>query len=234
MCLWLRWEIWETVIVGKCLEMTEIDWETDKIRILGSWEPLRTVTSLKEWRAMLIPETWLIRGMQPCPSLLFQWKGVGASGEGPGLRASLPINPESLPLGLLCTVKKDPILTRGSSVQIQFSSFLSLSRVWLFGTPWTAAHQASLSITISWSLLKLMSIASVMPSNHVILCRPLLLLPSIFPSIRIFSSESALRIRWPKSWSFSLSISSLNEYSGLTTLILLSKGLSRIFSNTTV
>ena len=91
----------------------------------------------------------------------------------------------------------------------------SLSRVWLFATPWTAARQASLSFTISWSLLKLMSIESVMPSNHFIFCHPLLLLPSIFPSISIFSSESALRIRWPKYWSFSFSINLSNEYWGL-------------------
>ena len=89
----------------------------------------------------------------------------------------------------------------------------SLSCVRLFATPWTAARQASLSITNSQSLLRLMSIESVMPSNHLILCHPLLL--SIFPSIRVFSSESALRIRWPKYWSFSFSISPSNEYSGL-------------------
>ena len=82
-------------------------------------------------------------------------------------------------------------------------------------TPWTAAHQASLSITDSWSLLKSMSIESVMPSNHLILCHPLLLLPSTFPSIRVFSNESFLCIRWPKCWSFSFSISPSNEYSGL-------------------
>ena len=90
-----------------------------------------------------------------------------------------------------------------------------LSRVQLFATPWTAAHHASLSITNSWSLFKLMSIESVMPSNHLILCRPLLLLPSILPSIRVFSNESVLHIRWPKYWSFSFSISPSNEYSGL-------------------
>ena len=89
----------------------------------------------------------------------------------------------------------------------------SLSRVWRFATPWTAAHQASRSITNSRSLLRLMSIKSVMPSNHLILCRPLLFLPSIFSSIRVFSSESVLCIRWPKYWSFSISPS--NEYSGL-------------------
>ena len=90
-----------------------------------------------------------------------------------------------------------------------------LSRVWLFATPWSAAHQASLSVINSWSLLKLMSIELVMPSNHLTLCRPLLLLPSIFPRIRVFSSKSVLPIRWPKYWSFSFSISPSNEYSGL-------------------
>ena len=100
----------------------------------------------------------------------------------------------------------------------QFSSVQSLSCVQLFATPCTTAHQASLSITNSWSLLKLMSIESVMPTNHLIFCRPLLLLPSIFPSIRIFSNESALHIRWPKYWSFSFSISPSNEHSGLISL----------------
>ena len=95
------------------------------------------------------------------------------------------------------------------------SSVQLLSRVQLFVTPWTAARQASLSITNSRSLVKLMSIKLVMASNHLILCRPLLLLPSIIPSIRVFSSESVLRIRWPKYWSFSFSISPSNEYSGL-------------------
>ena len=90
-----------------------------------------------------------------------------------------------------------------------------LCRVRLFATPWTAAHQASLSITSSRSLLKLMSIESVMPSNHLILCRPLLLLPSIFPSIKVFSDESALHIRWPKYWSFNFNISPSNGHSGL-------------------
>ena len=90
-----------------------------------------------------------------------------------------------------------------------------LSCIRLFATPWTAAHQASLSITNSQSLPKSMSIESVMPSNHLILCHPLLLLPSIFPSIRVFSNESALRIRWPKYWSFSFNISPFNEHPGL-------------------
>ena len=92
-----------------------------------------------------------------------------------------------------------------------------LSHVWLFATPWTAAHQVFLSITKSWSLLKLMSIESVMPSNHLILCCPRLL-PSIFPNISVFSNESLLCIRWPKYWSFSFNISPSNEYSGLISI----------------
>ena len=99
---------------------------------------------------------------------------------------------------------------------IQISSVQSLSHVQLFATPWTAARQASLSITNSQSLLKLMSIKSVMPSKHLILCLPLLLLPSVFPSIRVFSNESVLHIRWPKYCSFRFSISPFNEYSRLT------------------
>ena len=120
----------------------------------------------------------------------------------------------------------------GISVQL-------FSHVRLFATPWTAAHQASLSITNSHSLSKLMSIESVMPSKHLILCRPLPLLPSIFPSIGVFSKKSVLRIRWPKYWSFSFNISPSNEYSGLISFRmdlfdLAVKGLSRVFSNTTV
>jgi len=104
--------------------------------------------------------------------------------------------------------------SRGS-FKISVSSVQSLSRVRLFVTPWTVAPQASLSITNSWSLLKLMSIKSVMPSNYLILCHPLLLLPSIFPSTRVFSNESVLRIRWPKYWSFNFNISPSNEHLGL-------------------
>ena len=100
-------------------------------------------------------------------------------------------------------------------IKKDISSVQPLSRVWLFATPWTAARQASLSMTNSQSLLKLMPTESVMPSNHLILCCPLLLPPSIFPSIRVFSNESILRIRWPKDWSFSFNISPSNEYSGL-------------------
>ena len=125
-------------------------------------------------------------------------------------------------------------------ISSQFSSVQSLSHVQLFTTPWTAACQASLSITNSWSLLKLMSFELVMPSNHLILCHPLLLPPSIFPSIMVFSNELVLCIRWSKYWSFNFSISSSNEYSGLISLgwtgwiSLQSKGLSRVFSNNMV
>ena len=102
-------------------------------------------------------------------------------------------------------------------MECKLSSVQLLSHVQLFVTPWTAAHYASLSVTNSWSLLKLMSIESVMPSNHnhIILCRPFLLPPSNFPRIRVFSNESVLHIRWPKYWSFSFSISPSNEYSEL-------------------
>ena len=100
-------------------------------------------------------------------------------------------------------------------MNIDISSVQSLSCVQLFKTPWTAARQASLSITNFWSLLKLMSIESVVPFNHLILCRPLLLLHSIFPSIRVFSNESVLHIRWPKYWSFIFNISPSNEHPGL-------------------
>ena len=120
------------------------------------------------------------------------------------------------------------------------SSVQSLSRVWLFATPWTAACQASLSIINSRSPSKPMSIVSVMPSNHLIFCHPLLLLPSIFPSIRLFLIESALHIRWPKYWSFSLTSAlpkNTQDWSPLEWIgwiSLQSKGLSRVFSNTTV
>ena len=129
----------------------------------------------------------------------------------------------------LCNQRKhmrsneDPVQPKNKSIifktdilkKHQFSSIQSLSRIQLFATPWTAACQGPLSITSSWSLFKLMSIELVMPSNHIILCHPLLLLPSIFPSIRVSSKELVLRIRWPKYWSFSFSIRPSNEYSGL-------------------
>ena len=116
----------------------------------------------------------------------------------------------------------------------------SLSVVSDSATPWIAAHQASLSISNSWSLLKLMSIESVIPTSHLVLCCPLLLLPPIPPSIRVFSNESTLRIRWPKYWNFSFSVSPSNEHPGLISFrmdwldLFQSKGLSRVFSNTTV
>ena len=122
----------------------------------------------------------------------------------------------------------------------QFSSVQSLSCVRLFVTPWIAARQASLSITNSQSSLRLMSIESVIPSSHLILCRPLLLLPPIPPSIRVFSNKSTFRMRWPKYWSFSFSIIPSKEIQGRSPsewtgwISLQSKGLSRVFSNTTV
>ena len=137
-----------------------------------------------------------------------------------------------------------PRKEKSSSMQqeglVQFGSVQLLSCVQLFATPRTAAHQASLSIASSWSLLRLMSIELGMPSNHLILCCPLLLPPSIFLTIRVFSNESVLHIRWPKYWSFSFSISPSNEYSGLIWsgwtgwISLQSMGLSRVFSNTTL
>ena len=126
------------------------------------------------------------------------------------------------------------------SANLHFSSVQSLSSVWRIVAPWTAAHKASLSITTSQSLLKLMSIELVMPSNHLILCRPLLLLPSIFPSIRVFSNKSTLHMRWPNYWSFSFSISPSNDTQDWSPLgwtgwiSLQSKGLLRVFFNTTV
>ena len=128
----------------------------------------------------------------------------------------------------------------GGSMNTCISSVQSLSRVQLIATPWITALQASLSITISWSSLRLTSIESVMPSSHLILCHPLLLLPPIPPSIRVFSNVSALCMRWPKCWSFSLSIIPSKEIQDWSPLgwtgwiSLQSKGLSRVFSNTTL
>ena len=141
----------------------------------------------------------------------------------------------------VCKLNHFAIYTRNQhNIISQFSS-IQFSHVRLLATQWTAARQAPLSITNSQSPPKSMSIESVMPSKHLILCRPVFLLPSIFPSIRVFSSESALRIRWPKYWSFSFNISPSNEHPGLISplgwtgwISLQSKGLSRVFSNTTV
>ena len=141
---------------------------------------------------------------------------------------------------LVFTIEKNPHVSGPLQVQtyvVQWSAIsvqFSCSDVSDFVTPWTAAHQASQSITNSWSLLKLMSIKLVMLSNHLIFCRPLLLLPSIFPSIRVFSNESVLHIRWPKYWNFSFSIS-LSNFLGWTGWISLQfKGLAKVCSNTTV
>ena len=126
-------------------------------------------------------------------------------------------------MGLLCCLPQEKLLAFHrikqfiSKMQHQFSS---INRVRFFVTPWTAAPQASLSITNSGSLLKLMSIELVMPSNHFILCHPLLFPPSIFPSIRVFTNESVFRISWPRYWSFSFSISTSNEYSGLISFMI--------------
>ena len=131
---------------------------------------------------------------------------------------NLPVTAGLLKVGCVCNLSAIPApgtFLRAAAISSPFSSVQLLSHVELFATPWTAARQASLSITNSQSLLKLMSIESVMLSNHPILCRPLLLPPSIFPSIRVFSNESVLYIRWLKYWSFSFSISPSNEYSGL-------------------
>ena len=133
---------------------------------------------------------------------------------------SLPLSSHPTPLGH----HKMPGWTpHFSNVVVQ-----SLGYFLFFVTPWTAARQASLSLTISWSLLKLVSIESVMPSNHLILCRPFLLLPSIFPSITIFSNESALCIRWPKYWSFSFGISPSNEYSGWICFFIFHTGMFKL------
>ena len=130
----------------------------------------------------------------------------------PGIKAT-SLMFSALPGGFLPGAPPEKPCPRNSLVQ--FSSVQFLSRVWLFVTPWIATRQASLSITNSWSSPKLMSIKSVKPSRHLILCCPLLLLPSIPPSIRIFYNESTIRMRWPKYWSFSLSISPSNEHPGL-------------------
>ena len=156
----------------------------------------------------------------------------------PGYLADPGIKPESLMSPALAGTFFTTNSTREALTNKSVSQFI-YSVVPYSATPWTAAHQASLSITNSQSPPKPMSIESMMPPNHLILCHPLLLLPSIFPSIRVFSNETALRIRWPKYWSFSFSISPSNEYSGLISLgwtgwiSVQSKGLSRVFSNTT-
>ena len=175
------------------------------------------------------------------PEALREAWGVCWALELHGFLISFPPTPGPLPPQdlALAPVSACWALRSHCCISVQFSSAESLSCVWHFATPWTAACQASLSITNFQSLLKLMSIESVMPSKYLILCRPLLLPPSIFPSIRVFSNESVLRIRWPKYWSFSLSMSPSNEHSGLISFriywfyLLAVQGTLK-FSNTTV
>ena len=181
--------------------------------------------------------------------LYFIWPKVNLITDETSTKLSWIWNPQSLKFSLsFMEWRKDYVIKdakKGKCIKYiliyiwrAFSLVQSLSHVQLFVTPWTAAHQSSLSITNSQSLLKLMSMDSVMPSNYLIPCCPLLLLPSLFPIFRVFSSESVLCIRWPKYWSFKFSISPSSEYSGLisfrTDWFDQSKGLSRVFSNTTV
>ena len=139
---------------------------------------------------------------------------IPGSGRSPGEGNGNPLQYSCLEATVHRVAKSRTRLSDFTSVQ--FSSVQLLSCVWFFATPWTAGHQASLSITSSWSPPKPISTESVMPSNHLILCHPLLILPSVFPSIRVFSNESTLWIRWPKYWSFSFSISPSNEHPGLS------------------
>ena len=164
----------------------------------------QVVFSLRKALQLFYLIIFLLQDLDQGTSLMIQWLRILTPNAG-GL-GSIPSQGtrSHMPQLRVCMLQLKPC----SSVQ-------SLSRVQLSATPWAAARQASLSITSSWSLLKLMSIESVMPFNHLILCRPLLLLPSIFPRIRVFSHESVLCISRPKYWSFSFSISPSNEYSGV-------------------
>ena len=159
----------------------------------------------KERGGVCVPRAWV--RLQP--------RGKGKRHAFPQLPLDRAHSQEDVGFSLLCWGSEILIGQLRLLRHTQFSSVQSLSRVWLFATPWIAARQASLSITNTWSLLKPMSIESVMPSNLLILCRPLLLLPPIPLSIRVFSSESTLRMRWPKYWSFSFSISPSNDHPGL-------------------
>ena len=183
-----------------------------------------TTTGLKETKESGAP--WKYNSSEGGGVLITSWlKGASGWSKYSKLERVLACDRRIQPLSRCAVPARKKELGKQISSTLFFKSFFppsggfvvvqSLSRVWLFATPWTVAHQASLSFTISWSLLKLMSIESVMPSNHLILCHPLLLLPSIFPNIRVFSNELTLHIRWPKDWSFSFSISPSNEYSEL-------------------
>ena len=187
--------------------------------------------------------TWFVRScccsvakscLTPCDSVDFSTSGFPVLHYLPGFEqthvqwidnvilSSHPLLPPPPPPSIFPSIRVSSnelvlmrLVAKILELQLQHQSVQSLSCVWLFATLWTAAHQASLSIINSLTLVKLMSIESVMPSNHLILCHLLLLPPSIFPSIKVFSKESVLRFRWPKYWSFSFSISPPNEYSGL-------------------
>ena len=170
-------------------------------------------------------------------SLSLLWGIFPTQGTNPGIPHCSQILYQLSHKGSPTASRKD-LLT--GALNLQFSSIHSLSRVWLFATPWTGARQTSLFITNSQGIPKIMPIESVMPSNYLILCSSLLHLPSNFPSIGVFSNESPLHIRWPKYWSFSFNISPSNEHSGLISFrmdwldLLAVQGNSRVFSNTTV
>jgi len=187
----------------------------------------RVISYANEWEDYsnyLWEEAEISRIWATAFSLVF-WQCLGTVMAPPGVSFHLLIQDQGLVLSAILV----PLILMGLCWAMSFfqklcpapfppitvSSVQLLSRVWLFATPWTTAHQVSLCVTNSQSLLKLMSIESVMPFNHLILCHPLLLLPSIFPRIRVFSNESVLRIRWPKYWSFSFNISPSNEHPGL-------------------
>ena len=206
---------------GARVQWSELLWESTNFALASSWrgghgglEPSLFPPETKCFRHMDISTkstTWSCQAL-PNSSIWFTaWKAQLVC-----IRLCVRIG-----WALLHMLEKLALLYGSIGCSFSFISFelavvQSVSCVWLFATPWTAALQASLSVTVSRSLLKLMSIESVMPSNHLILCHPLLLLPSIFPSIRVFSNELVLHIRWPKYWSVSFSISPFNEYSGLT------------------
>jgi len=186
------------------------------------WQPTPILLPGKShgWRSLVCCSPWGREELDKTERLHFHFS-LSCIGEGNGNPHQCsclqnPRNGGAWWAAIYGVAQNRPRLKRlSSSSSLNHSSVQFLSCVWLFVTPWTVAHQASLSITNSQSLLILMSIESVMPSNHLILCRSFLLLPLIFPSIRVFSYESVLCIRWPKYWSFSFSISPSNEYSGL-------------------
>ena len=171
------------------------------------WED--NILSLMQWplhHHSPQPPSWTSEEFREVP----QWEKPNPQFNSPLLQSPLKVKVKGRNISYPTTngIFAGLMFLLGAHDSFQFSSVQSLSRVWLFVTPWTAACQASLSITNSWSLLRLMSIESMMPSNQFILCHPLILLPSIFPSIGVFSNESVLLIGWPKYWNFSFNISS--------------------------